>query len=372
MTLLQEQPDKHAGGDSSMAIRMKDIARDLDVSVVTVSKVLRGHTDIGPETRERVLRRVKELNYRPNLAARSLVTGRTYMVGLVVPDLLHPFFAQIAEGVGRRIRPKGYNVVLFSSNEDAELETEGIESLLAHQVDGLVVASTLAPAQSEISRRIDQQNVPYVLVDREIPGLEGNFVGTDEEQIGVLATEHLIQRGNRRIAHIRGPELSTASGRLTGYTNTMRRFGLPVRSDYIAKVASADVCAEECGFRAMQQLLAVDPRPDAVFCYNDLVAVGALRASLEAGVSVPDDIAFVGAANMPYSDFLRVPLSTIDQGSLDLGDRAAKLLLRCMQPNKRFRPTRIYLPPKLIVRDSSAVRPSTEDQSVQAEPLHVN
>jgi LacI family transcriptional regulator len=351
---------------------MKDIAKDLHVSVVTVSKVLRGHTDISADTRERVLRRVKELNYRPNLAARSLVTGRTYMVGLVVPDLLHPFFAEIADGIGRRIHPKGYNVVLLSSYEDAKLEVEGIESLLAHQVDGLVVASTLTPAQSEIFRHVEQQKVPYVLVDRELPGLQANFVGNDNEQIGVLATEHLIQRGNRRIAHIRGPEVSTAIGRLTGYMNTMRRFGLPIRSDYIEKVESSDLHAVDCGFRAMQQLLTVDPRPDAVVCYNDLVAAGALRAALDAGISVPDEIALVGASNLPFLSMLRVPLSTIDQESKSMGDRAAKLLLRCMQPNKRYRPARICVPSKLIVRDSSAVCPGTEEQSAQAEQAHVN
>jgi LacI family transcriptional regulator len=342
---------------------MKDIAKDLNVSVGTVSKVLRGHADISLETRERVLRRVKELNYRPNLTARSLVTGRTYMVGLVVPDLLHPFFAQIAEGVARRVHPKGYNVVLFPSNEDAELEVEGIESLLTHRVDGLVLASTLGPTQCDVFRRIDEQKVPYVLVDREIPGLQANFVGTDNERVGVLVTEHLIQRGNRRIAHIRGPELSTASGRLTGYVNTMSRFGLPIRSGYIVNAAVTDVRGEEYGFRGMQQLLAVDPRPDAVFCYNDLIAYGALQAALRAGIKVPGDISFIGVSNLPYSEMLRVPLSTVDQDSQAIGDRAAKLLLRRMESNNSFRPTRIFVPARLIVRDSSALCPGAEEAS---------
>ena len=124
-----------------MPVRMKDIARDLGVSVVTVSKVLRNHSDIGEETRERVLKRMKELNYRPNLAARALVTGHSLTMGLVVPDLVHPFFAEVAKGISRTLRKKGYSLLISSSEEDAELEQQEIEQLLARRVDALVVAS---------------------------------------------------------------------------------------------------------------------------------------------------------------------------------------------------------------------------------------
>ena len=346
-------------------VRLKDIAEDLHVSVVTVSKVLRGHSDISAATRERVLGRVKELNYRPNLTARSLVTGRTYMVGLVVPDLLHPFFAQIAVAVGKRLRPEGYNIVLFTSDEDPDLEIEGIESLLAHRVDGLIVASTLTEAQSDIFARIEMQKTPYVLVDRKVPGLRANFVGVDDREIGVVATEHLIKRGNRRIAHIGGPDISTAAGRLTGYMEAMARHGLAAPAEYIVRVISADFQGEKCGSEAMQRLLALESRPDAVFCYNDLIALGALRAAQSARVRVPDDIALIGASNTPYSDMLEIPLSTIDQNSLAVGDRAAKLLLRDMKRSRmpsapKRRPTRIYVGAKLIVRESSALPASAE------------
>jgi LacI family transcriptional regulator len=350
-------------------VRLKDIAEDLHVSVVTVSKVLRGHSDISAATRERVLGRVRELNYRPNLTARSLVTGRTYMVGLVVPDLLHPFFAQIAVAVGNRLRPEGYNIVLLTSDEDPDLEIAGIESLLAHRVDGLIVASTLTKAQSDIFARIEMQKTPYVLVDRKVPGLPANFVGVDDREIGVVATEHLIERGNRRIAHIGGPDVSTAAGRLAGYMEAMARHGLAVPSEYVVRVSSADFEGEKCGSEAMQQLLALEPRPDAVFCYNDLLALGALRAAQSACLKVPNDIALIGVCNMPYSDMLEIPLSTIDQNSLVMGDRAAKLLLKVMKRSSREstpkpRPSRIYVRAKLIVRKSSALPAS----ALAAEP----
>jgi LacI family transcriptional regulator len=337
-----------------MSLRMKDLAKDLNLSAITISKVLRGHCDISVATRERVLRRAKELGYRPNLAARSLVTGRTYMVGLVVPDLKHPFFAEIAGAVGSRIRSEGYRMVIATSEEQPQLEIEAIDSLLAHQVDGLIVASTLPVAQRDVFRRVENQKVPYILVDRRIAGLPADFVGVDDEQIGAMATEHLIQRGSRRIAHIRGPEYSTSTGRFRGYMNTMVRYGLTVPTGYASTVQHPDVNGEEGGFRAMQQLLLLSPQPDAVFCNNDLIAVGALRAVLNQGLRVPDDISLIGVSNLAHMDLLTVPISSIDQGTSLIGNRAAKLLLRRMRSGHKTRPTRVLIPPKLIVRRSSA------------------
>src|SRR5215469_15489486 len=125
-----------------MPVRMKDIATDLGLSIVTVSKVLRDHPDISAETRDRVLKRMKEVNYRPNLAARALVTGRTCSMGLVVPDLVHPFFGEVAKGMSRVLRTKGYNLIISSSEEEPELEQQEVDQLLARRVDGLIIAST--------------------------------------------------------------------------------------------------------------------------------------------------------------------------------------------------------------------------------------
>src|ERR1035441_6491455 len=197
-----------------MPARLKDIAKDLNLSVVTISKVLRGHPDISQETRKRVLKRMKELNYRPNLAARALVTGRSSIAGLVVPDLVHPFFGQVAKGLSNGLRKKGYSLVLSSSEDDPELERQEIEQLLARRVDVLIVASTQSTL--ETFHRLKEQKVPYVLIDRKFDGLVANFVGVDDRAVGELATAHLIDAGCRRIAHIGGPNVSTALGRLEG------------------------------------------------------------------------------------------------------------------------------------------------------------
>src|SRR5450631_4077777 len=179
-----------------MTIRMKDIAKDLGLSQATVSKVLRDHPDIGEKTRKRVLDRVKELDYQPNSLARSLVTGRSYLIGLVVPSLLHPFFAEIARALSSSIREKGYSLILSSSEEDPELEREEITRLLGRSLDALVIASS--GSNIEQFQRMESKAQPFVLVDRDLPGLVANFVGIDDEKAGRLATEHLFQMGCRR------------------------------------------------------------------------------------------------------------------------------------------------------------------------------
>jgi LacI family transcriptional regulator len=335
-----------------MAVRMKDIARDLGVSVVTVSKVLRGHSDISPETRERVLRRMKELNYRPNLAARALVTGRTCMIGLVVPDLVHAFFAEVAKGLSRVLRKKGYSLVISSSEEDPELEQQEIDQLLARRVDALVIASTQWTVES--FRRIEEQKTPYVLIDRRFVGLVANFVGVDDERAGMLATEHLIQVGCQRIAHIRGPEISTALGRLEGYRRALAQHGLSILPGYLVAGKTGDDAGDVSGYNAMRQLLRLEPRPDGVFCYNDPTAMGGLKAILEAGLRIPDEVAVIGCGNLKYAELLRVPLSSIDQDSTLIGERAAKLALSLVEAKSAVRPRTILLEPKLVARQSTA------------------
>ena len=346
-----------------MAVRMKDIARDLGVSVVTVSKVVRNHGDIGAQTRQRVLRRMKELNYRPNLAARALVTGRTRTIGLVLPDLAHPFFAEVAKGLSRVLRKKAYSLLISSSEEDPELERNEIDQLLAHRVDALILAS--AEWTVESFRRIEEQKTPYVLIDRRFAGLPANFVGVDDERVGELATKHLVDAGCRRIAHIRGPEVSTAMGRLEGYRRTLARENLTAPPAYIVAGRSGDDAGDVSGCEAMQKLLSLDPRPDGVFCYNDPIAMGALKAILESGLRVPDDVAVIGCGNVRYSRLLRVPLSSVDQDSSGIGERAARLALALIEAKgSAVRPKTVLLKPKVVARESTA-RP----RAAQSQPV---
>lgn len=336
-----------------MAVRMKDIAEDLGVSVTTVSKVLRNIPDISEETRERVLTRVRELNYQPNWVARSLVTRRTHTIGLVIPDIQHPFFAQIARGLGQCLRPRGYHLLVSSSDEDPYVEEQEIEFLLARQVDALVVASAQPSDEIRTFAALSERGVNYVLIDRMFPRLKANYVGVDDTDVGRIATGHLIEQGCQRPAHIRGPETSPGVGRVEGYHQALERHKIRARPEHVVLGRTSDAGADRSGYEAMKKLLDTSPRPDGVFCFNDVVAVGAMRAILDAGLRIPQDIAVIGAGNNRHMDFLRVALSSVDQNCSRIAERTGDLLLHIFKSKHAVRPKTRLVEPSLIVRASS-------------------
>ena len=334
-----------------MPVRMKDIARDLGVSVITVSKVLRNHNDVSQEMRARVLKRAKELNYSPNLAARSLVTGRSYLMGMVVPDLVHSFFAEMAKGLSGILHNSGYSLVIFSSEENPDLEKRAVDHLLGRGVDVLLVAS----AQESVGtfEHVAEKKVPYILLDRCFSGFSANFVGVKDVTVGVLATEHLIAAGCRTIAHIGGTHISTAVGRLEGYRRTLSQHGIPVRPEYIVTADRSDESADVAGHRTAMALLRLSPRPDGIFCFNDPVAIGAMKAILESGLRIPEDVALVGCGNLHFDDALRVPLSSVDQRTMMIGQRAGRLAISLAEADAPVPPKSVFLEPKLVIRASS-------------------
>jgi LacI family transcriptional regulator len=332
-----------------MTVTMMDIAKDLKVSVVTVSKVLRNQGRISDATRKLVLRRAKELNYQMNWVARSLVTRRTYTIGLLLPEFAHPFFAEIARAVARTVRPHGYHVVISSFEEDPELESSEADALLARQVDGLIIASAQPERHLAMFKRVQERKTPYVLIDRPIRGVRACFVGVDNRAIGRMATEHLIARGCKRIAHLRGPDVGIADERLEGYRKALAKAGVQPCADYVVSGGRGD----DSGYEGMRRLLNMENPPDGVVCYNDPVAIGAMKAILEAGLKLPHDVAVVGAGNVHYSDVLAVPLTTVDQGTCRIGVLAAELLLARIGAKRVLRPQKILIPPKLVEREST-------------------
>jgi LacI family transcriptional regulator len=334
-----------------MAVTMKDIAQDLGVSVVTVSKVLRNHSDISAETRKRVLKRMNELNYQPNPAARTLVSGRTNLIGLIVPDLVHPFFAQVAKGISAKLRSADYSLIISSSEDNPTMEGREINQMLARRVDALILASAQSSADS--LRKIEDSGIPCVLLDRQIKGLKASFVGIDDVMAGTMATTHLLDIGCKVVAHIAGSNVSTSLDRQAGYSATLAGRGLTLPSEYIVRRGHGDDSGDEAGFVAMKQLLSLNPRPDGVFCCNDPIAMGAMRAILEAGLRIPGDVAVVGCGNVHYADFLRVPLTSVDQDSKSLGTSAAKLALSLIKRKTKVAPKNLLLSANLVVRASS-------------------
>ncbi len=342
-----------------MQTRLKDVAQALGLSISTVNAALGNRKDISEATRERVFKKAKELNYRPNWVARSLKTHKTHVLGVVVPDLSRSFFTEVMKGIEMFLSGTGYHLVVCSTGEDPAKEDDEIAAFISKQVDGLIVASAHAPEEEKIWQGMMSSGLPLVLVDRYFEGVP--FVGGDDERIGMIATSHLLRQGYRRIAHLRGPNISTAIGRYRGYLRALHEAKIRIRKDYIV---SAEYHNEEGGYRGTKQLLSLSPRPDALFAASDPIAIGAMQALQEVGLRLPTDFGVIGVGMHRYGEYLRIPLSTVDQHRTEIGRLAASILLGAIEG--RPAPTSpVLLEPKLIVRDSSCRIPELDSTSAR-------
>ena len=229
-----------------------------------------------------------------------------------------------------------------------------INHLLARRLDTLIIASCRTTV--DVFFHIEKQDTPYVLIDRCLPGLSANFVGVDDELVGILATRHLIDIGCKKIAHICGPEISPGIRRMEGYKRALAEAGMKVIDDYIITQRKGDVGTKQGGAEAMHKLLNLEPRPDGLFCFNDPLAMGAMNYALDHGVRIPEDLAVVGCGNLHYDDSLRVPLSSIDQHSRKIGEEAARIALRILNSKMPPKPETLVLQPELIARESTQRR----------------
>jgi LacI family transcriptional regulator len=336
---------------ANMNVRMKDIARDLGISVITVSKALRNHSDVAKATRERILNCAQELNFQPNMLARSLVTGRSYLIGLVVPGLIHPFFAEIASSLSAVVGRLGYSVILSSSEQDPQQEERQIRHLLARRLDALVVAAS--GFSTGVFEQMNRSGQLFVLIDQELPGLTANFVGMDDVEIGRMATNHLIEQGCRRIAHLMSKNSTTGIRRFEGYRNALASHNLPYDESLVVACAKTDTDLISEGTAATKQLLNLPERPDAIFCYNDPLAIDAMNVICTAGLRIPEDIALIGCGNLYYDESLRVPLSSIDQNSKLIGEKAAEILLQLIESNDSTHTRSVIITPRIQERASS-------------------
>ena len=230
------------------------------------------------------------------------------------------------------------------------MEDAAIEQLLGHRMDGLIVAScSTSPAKFQ---QLAQQGIPFVLIDRYFPGFRTNYVGVDDRVVGRVATEHLIAMGCKRIAHIRGLEFTTGVGRFEGYRQALEKHRMRLNPDLVSPYMTADGLDWQQSFVAMHNLLAGKP-PDGVFCYNDPTAIAAIDVVLQAGLRIPEDIAFIGCDNLHYDGSLKAPLSSMDHHSSEIGVRAAKMLLRVLKDKAAKTSRRVVLQPSLVIRESS-------------------
>ena len=331
------------------ATTMKRIAGELGVSITTVSKVLNNHADISEATRTRVLAKVEELGYQRNAVARSLSLRRTHTLGIVIPDLMHSFFVEVIAGIEPVASNRGYGVLLCSSSEDPAKERSELEMLRGRQVDGVVIASAQGTGNADVLQQLVKRGTSLVMIDRDDhAAVKCHRVLTDDEQVGQLATSHLVDGGRRTIAHIGGPAIAHAKRRERGWREALKARGIKASDDWIVRGGFM----ESDGYKAMKRLLTVRPRVDAVFAANDPSAIGAMKAIWEAGLRVPDDIAVVGVGDIALGDLLRVPLTTVGWSRREQGRHAAELLLNSID-REIDEPQRIVIPPRLIVRESS-------------------
>ncbi|MBI1874185.1 MAG: LacI family DNA-binding transcriptional regulator [Acidobacteria bacterium] len=334
---------------------MKRIAAELGVSITTVSKVLNNHHDIGRATRARVLAKVRELGYQPNAIARSLTLRRTHTLGIVIPDLMHSFFVEIVAGIEPVASARGYGLLLCSSGEDPRKERAELEMLRARQVDGIVLASAHASGNTDLLHHITALGTALVMIDRDDhPDVRCHRVITDDEQVGYLATTHLIEQGRKAIAHVTGPPVIHATRRERGYRQALKERGIRLRPGWIVRGGFM----EADGYRAMKRLLRGRPNVDAVFAANDPAAIGVMKAVWDAGLRVPEDVAVVGAGDIAHGDLLRVPLTTISWSKeelLTLGQIESDL----SETRTKAAVRRIVVPPTLVVRASSSSAPTT-------------
>jgi LacI family transcriptional regulator len=338
-----------------MPVTLADIARELGVSKMTVSRAINNHPLIHPETRERVLEVARRKNYQPNQHARALVTNRSYLIGIVVPDLMNLYFAEVARAIESVSRPAGFQLLICSTDEDAEREIGEVEALL-HRTDGLIISSVLPPTETKAYRSMLKNGAKIVLVDRTMKNLRCPTVTTDNVRVGKLATEHLIQLGYRRIGYLRGDASSVTVERFEGYKQALAKH----RIRYDESLVRDCGFLESEGYEAMRTWLKKGDVPEAIFAVNDPAAIGAMKAMEEFGVRVGDNIAIVGAGNIHYSDMLRVPLTTVSWSRSEMGEQAARLLIQLINGESVVAEAEnIILSPELIVRNSCGTRPIT-------------
>lgn len=337
----------------SSRVTSRDVARHAGVSQPTVSLVLSGNprARVAAATRERVLRAADELGYRPNLLARALVQQRSYSIGVIVPDLGNPFFLDVVSGVERVASAKGYAVLLCDAREVGA--ARHLETLRSRVVDGVIM-----DALGAVSLPPDElRGLNVVMVDE--PSEQWPGVASDAEGAGRAAAEHLLALGHRRFAFL-GPSSDIHAFRMRerGFVRTLRGAGVRLPSAWLRRTAGTVTG----GQAAMRALLSASPRPTAVFCGNDLIALGALKACAAAGVPVPDALSIVGCDDIEMARIVTPELTTVAVPAREMGARAARLLLERLEKKDgraASAPPRL-LPVRLVVRGTTAPSPDED------------
>jgi len=331
---------------------IRDVARRAGVSVSTTSRALNNKPDVNKDVRARILAAAQELNYAANVHARVLGGGSGRTLGLIITNSADPFFATLVRGVSDAATGSGYSIVVWNTNEATDLELQAHQMLRERRVDGALLASVQS-GDAPLGR-LTEEGIPFVLLNRYLERFPANCVQLDYRSGAHEATAHLIALGHRRIAHLtHGDDRYSARERMAGYREALEEAGLTCVPDLVIPCTSSIQGA----YRAvLERLPNLQPRPTALFAYNDIWCVGVLRALHELGWCVPQDISLMGCDDLELSGFLVPPLSTVSQDPYEIGRQGVELLLEQVRtPSDRpWTPRRIVLRPELRVRASTA------------------
>ena len=333
------------------AITIKDLAEQLNISVSTVSRALKNNPEISEQTREAVQRLAKKLGYRPNPIAVALKTHKSNTIGVIVPQIVNTFFATVVRAIEEVADRHGYNVLVSSSNESVEKEKKNINVFLANRCDGIILSLSQSTTSYDHIQNIIDSGIPLVLFDRTTKELKASRVVADDADASFRIVQHLVKGGAQKIAILTGPDhLSTGKNRIKGYKAAMIQNNLPVSPRWIIR---CEEFTEKAAKEAVLRLLESNNRPDAIFGISDDMAIGAMEASKEKGLRIPQDIAICGFSNSKRSRYMTPSITTINQFPEKVGEKAAQLLFEQI-----LSPARAYIREEvinceLIVRESS-------------------
>ncbi len=329
-------------------IGIKEIAQAANVSVTTVRRALNDLSDINLRTKQKVLKTAKQLNYQKNLLASSLVKNKTHIIGVIIPDIEISFYPSLILGIERANNSADYRLLLYHSDYTLEGFLKGIDAFAGYRVDGMIIVPVPSREKNKIVSYLKKMKRPYVFVDEYFDDVNISFVSTDDRPGAIKAIEYLVGLGHRRIAHFSGNlEDITAQKRLSGYKTGLKKAGISCDKNLVIESG----VTRQAGREAARKILAMDKLPTAVFCYNDMVATGAMKMFLDNGLRIPEDISIIGYAGLPDTDMLKVPLSTVYQPAREMGARAAQLLIDEIErrPKKK---QKVLLKTELIIRES--------------------
>jgi LacI family transcriptional regulator len=327
-----------------------DIARELNTTPATVSRALSNHPGISEKTKQTVQLTASKLNYKRNRIASSLRSGKTHVIGVIIPSAEINFFGSVVHGIESVANSNGYNVLLFQSNESREFEEKGLETFLTARVDGILVS--LAKDTIDYSHFIEIKNrgIPLVFFDRSTDDLGVDSVVIDDYKGAFAATEHLIRQGYTRIAHISGPQhLKNFYDRMKGYMGALQANKIKMDPDLIYP----GNISIESGKTGADYFLSLSNTPDAIFAAEDFTALGAISKLKEKGINIPTQMGVIGFANELFGEYITPSLSTVDQQTIRMGKSALNLLVDIMEKKEKHVQQKIMLDPLLIVRQSS-------------------